>query len=188
MAVQFMKREFRAYNILVIFAMAFASIAMGYSAAIIGTTLAQPTFIEYFDLDTRPNATAIFSTINGIFYAGAFFGSLCITYVGDNFGRKMSIAIPSALIFISGAILAASVNIGMLIAFRFISGMGSWWLLGAVPVWMTEIVPPEQRGLLVDVHSMALLLGYTWAAWMGFAFFHVADAVCYAEPCYAGDD
>ncbi len=85
----------------------------------------------------------------------------------------MAIAIPAMLVVLSGALLAGSVNIGMFITFRFFSGMGSFWLLGAIPVWMTEIVPPKNRGLLVDIHSAALLFGYSFASWSGFGFYHL---------------
>lgn len=111
--------------------------------------------------------------MNGLFQAGAFFGALCISWVADRFGRKMAIIVPALLVILSGALLAGSVNIGMFIAFRFFSGMGSFWLLGSVPVWMTEIVPPKHRGLLVDIHSAALLSGYAFASWSGYGFFHL---------------
>ncbi|ERS95332.1 hypothetical protein HMPREF1624_08210 [Sporothrix schenckii ATCC 58251] len=175
-------RQFRAYNVMVIFAMSFASIAMGYSASIIGTTLAQPTFREYFALDTRDNGTELLSGMNGLFQAGAFFGALCISWVADRFGRKASITVPSILVLISGALLAGSVHIGMFLAFRFVAGMGSFWLLGSVPVWMTEIVPPRWRGLLVDIHSAMLLFGYAFASWMGYAFYHVDSPNAWRGP------
>jgi MFS family permease len=112
--------------------------------------------------------------MNGLFQAGAFFGSIGINIVADRFGRKMSIIVPSLLVLISGACLAGSVNIGMFIAFRFFSGMGSWWILGSVPVWMSEVAPPKNRGVLVDCHSAALLFGYCAASWIGagFYFYH----------------
>ena len=167
------KRQFKLYNVLVILAMSFGSISMGYSGSVIGVTLGQPSFVEYFELATRPDATSLISAMNGLFQAGAFFGALCISFVGDRWGRKMSIAVPALLVVISGALLAGSVHIGMFMTFRFFAGMGSFWLLGAIPVWMTEIVPPRNRGLLVDIHSCALLLGYSSASWMGYAFFFV---------------
>ncbi len=176
------KRQFRPYNITVIFAMGFGSMAMGYSGSIIGTTLAQPTFNSYFELETRENATSLISAMNGLFQAGAFFGALCISWVADRFGRKMNITIPAVLVVLSGALLAGSVHIAMFLTFRFFAGMGSWWLLGAIPVWMTEIVPPRNRGLLVDIHSACLLFGYAFAAWMGFAFFHVDSPDAWRAP------
>ena len=167
------KRQFRPYNIIVILTMCFASLSLGYCLNVISSTLAQPSFISYFHLDTRPDATSILSTTNGVFQAGAFFGACSISYVGDHLGRKWGIAIPLVLVVISGAGLAGSVSMAMFIVFRFIAGCGGFWLLGAVPVWMTEIVPPRNRGLLVDLHSASLLLGYTCASWMGYAWFHL---------------
>lgn len=176
------KRQFRAYNVMVILIMSFGSIAMGYSGSVIGTTLAQPTFLEYFELETRPDATSLISGMNGLFQAGAFFGAICISWVADAFGRKMSITIAASLVVISGALLASSVHIGMFLAFRFFAGMGSFWLLGAIPVWMTEIVPPRNRGLLVDIHSAALLFGYTSAGWTGYGFFHMESKNAWRAP------
>jgi MFS family permease len=98
--------------------------------------------------------------MNGLFQAGAFFGSIGINIVAGRFGRKMPIIVPSLLVLISGACLAGSANVGMFIVFRFFSGMGSWWLLGSVPVWMSEVAPPKNRGVLVDCHSATLLFGY----------------------------
>lgn len=169
------KRQFRTYNVLVILAMSVASISMGYSASIIGTTLAQPTFLSYFALETRPDGTSLLSAVGGLFQAGSFFGSCLISYVADRWGRKMSITVPLLLVMISGALLAGSVHIGMFLTFRFFSGMGSFWLLGSIPIWMTEIVPPRNRGLLVDIHSAALLFGYCFAAWMGYGFSHLSS-------------
>jgi MFS family permease len=175
-------RQFRTYNIMVILAMSFGSIAMGYSGSIIGSTLAQDSFYDYFALKTRPDGTGLLSAMNGLFQAGAFFGALCISWVGDRWGRKWSITIPAMLVVLSGALLAGSVHIGMFLAFRFFSGMGSFWLLGAIPVWMTEIVPPRNRGLLVDIHSAALLFGYALASWCGFGFFHVKTIDAWRGP------
>ncbi|KFY14232.1 hypothetical protein V492_02761 [Pseudogymnoascus sp. VKM F-4246] len=176
------RRQFKFYNVLVILAMAFGSIAMGYSGSVIGVTLGQPSFVAYFDLETRANATSLISSMNGLFQAGAFFGALCISYVGDRFGRKMSITVPAILVVVSGALLAGSTHIAMFLTFRFFSGMGSFWLLGAIPVWMTEIVPAKNRGLLVDIHSCALLLGYALASWMGYAFFFVKSPHAWRGP------
>lgn len=134
--------------------------------------VAQPSFIKYFELDTRPDATSLISTANGLFQAGAFFGALMITPVAENFGRKMAITVPAILVLISGALLAGSVKISMFLVFRFVAGAGSWMLLGSVPIWMTEVVPPKNRGLLVDIHSAALLLGYCSSSWAGFGFSH----------------
>lgn len=40
--------------------------------------IAQPSFVSYFDLDTRPNATALLSATNGIFQTGGVLGTLTL--------------------------------------------------------------------------------------------------------------
>jgi MFS family permease len=57
--------------------------------------LGQPSFITYFDLDTRPDATDLISTTNGIFQAGGVIGTLLLPIVADRWGRKMGIALVS---------------------------------------------------------------------------------------------
>ena len=54
------------------------SLCYGYTANVISSTLAQPTFISYFNLDTRPNATALLSATNGIFQTGGVLGTLTL--------------------------------------------------------------------------------------------------------------
>lgn len=55
----------------------------------------QPSFIAYFDLDTRSNATDLISTTNGIFQTGGVIGTLLLPIISDKYGRKWGIAIVS---------------------------------------------------------------------------------------------
>ena len=53
------RRLWKASNVFFVLAMGVGSIGYGYSANVMAATLAQPTFIEYFDLDKRSNANAL---------------------------------------------------------------------------------------------------------------------------------
>lgn len=44
-------------------------------------------------------------------------------------------------------------------------------IVSAVPIYMTEAVPPRNRGMLVDIHGAALLFGYMSVIWAGYGFF-----------------
>ncbi|OAP54331.1 MFS transporter, SP family, sugar:H+ symporter [Fonsecaea erecta] len=157
--------------IAVLAVLGFGSLTYGYTAAIIGTTLGQPTFIKYFELDTRPNGTDLISTTNGLFQTGGVIGTLCLPWVLDKYGRKWACAVPAVLAIISGACMAGAVHIGMFIAFRFVAGASAFMVLAAVPVFMAEIVPVHLRGALVDIHGVMLVLGYVVQAWIGFGFY-----------------
>jgi MFS family permease len=176
------------YNILVLIFLCLGSITYGYCASVIGSTLGQPSFIKYFQLDTRNNGTDLISTMNGLFQAGGVIGSLCLPWVADKFGRKWAIGAVRCQIFsrcaiytnttqtaivsiISSAVMTGAQDVGTFIAFRFFGGASTFAMLAAVPLLMNEIVPSHLRGVLVDLHGVFLVLGYTIQGWVGFGFF-----------------
>ncbi|RVX66729.1 hypothetical protein B0A52_08922 [Exophiala mesophila] len=168
-------RQFRPYNVLMVALMSLGSVGYGYNASIIATTLAQPSFNTYFELDTRPNGTQLIATMNGLYQAGGFLGVLTISWLADRWGRRFAIGVSAFICMISGALLAGSVHVGMFIAMRFLSGAGAFMIVAAVPIWMNEVVPPSVRGILVDCHSVGLLFGYALATWLGYAFYHLPE-------------
>lgn len=103
---------------------ALGSFAYGYTSSIIATTLGQPSFIEYFHLDTNPDAATLIGTINGLFQAGGFLGTLSCFLLADKFGRRKALALWAGVTVISGALQAGSVTIGMFMAMRCLAGAG----------------------------------------------------------------
>ena len=145
----------------------------GYCSSIIATTLGQPSFIAYFALDTRSNATNLIGAINGLFQAGGLFGTLSCISSADVLGRRKAMLVTSIITVIGGALQAGSVNIGMYLAFRFVTGFGIGALVTLVPLYQSEIAPPRIRGLLVGVHGVLICVGYTLASWVGLGFYFV---------------
>ena len=90
---QVRRQRINAFNVLILCFCGLGSMSYGYTASIIGTTLGQPSFISYFELDTRPNGTDLISTTNGIFQAGGVIGTLLLPIVSDKYGRKWGIAV-----------------------------------------------------------------------------------------------
>lgn len=111
--------------------------------------------------------------MNSLYFAGGFVGAFISSFGSDKWGRRWGIAIPTVITIFAAALMAGSVHVGMFIAFRFVSGLGGFMLLAAIPVWMSEVAPPSIRGALVSVHNLALLVGYTVATWIGYGFYHI---------------
>ncbi|KAI1610532.1 MFS transporter [Exophiala viscosa] len=152
---------------------ALGSLTYGYCSSIIATTLGQPSFLTYFELDTRPNATQLEGAINGLYQAGGLFGSLSMIWFPDWLGRRKALLLYAIITIIGGALQAGSVNIGMYIAMRFITGFGIGALVALVPLYQSEMSPPRIRGLLVGMHGVMICVGYTFASWIGFGFYFV---------------
>jgi len=73
-------------------------------------------------LDVRPNAAALIGAMNALFYAGGFFGCIFTAWFADYAGRIRTIALACIIQIVACALCAGSVNIGMFIAFRFVTG------------------------------------------------------------------
>jgi MFS family permease len=107
------KKKLNAFNVYMILFVSLGSLCYGYTANVISATLgrvsgelmqdsrtdhvlAQPTFITYFELDTRSDATALLSATNGIFQTGGVLGTLTLSYFSDKWGRKGGLAVVSS--------------------------------------------------------------------------------------------
>lgn len=145
------KPKMKWRNFWVCFSISLGQIAFGYPSSIIGTTLGQPTFLEYMGLVTpkglAKNANGLTGATSGVFQvsqtpqwvhrsssliscqAGAFFGILLGSFVMDKWGRKGGVIYCASLSIFGGALECASQNIGMFIASRFFAGGGSWGFL-----------------------------------------------------------
>ncbi|KEF56198.1 uncharacterized protein A1O9_07779 [Exophiala aquamarina CBS 119918] len=160
-------------RLLIVLFVALGSLTYGYCSSIIATTLGQPSFISYFALDTRSNATDLIGAINGLYQAGGLFGCLSCIKSADWFGRRKAILFTSVITVIGGALQSGSVNIGMYIAMRFITGFGIGALVTLVPLYQSEISPPRIRGWLVGMHGVFICVGYSLASWVGLGFYFV---------------
>lgn len=158
------------------------SLAYGYSAAIIGSTLGQPSFLAYFGLDTASNSAALQGAINGLFQAGGLFGTLVFGFLADKCGRCKAIFIATVVAVIGGALQAGSVHIAMFLVARFITGFGIGGLVMLVPLWQSEVAPSHSRGLLVGLHGVSILAGYSLSAWVGYGFYFVNVAGAQWRP------
>ncbi|KAJ5648707.1 hypothetical protein N7490_005079 [Penicillium lividum] len=158
--------------IVILVFLGFGSTSMGYASSIIATTLSQPSWYQSLHLYTASNSTALIGATNGLFYTGGAFGSLFSGFIVHKYGRKKCAALAALIILIASALITASQHIGMFITFRFFQGWGSFQMLSTIPLWMAELVPPKNRGLLVQVHPAMINFGYTAATYTGIGFFY----------------
>jgi putative MFS transporter len=114
-----------------------------------------------------------FSTVplNGWFvsltFVGMTLGSLIAGFLGDRFGRRFTYQFNLLIFGLASLAAAFAWNIEILIALRFIMGIG----LGAEIVvgysTMTEFVPPERRGKWMSSMALVVVSGYPATALLG---------------------
>ena len=90
---------------------------------------------------------------------GSFLGALAVTQLADRIGRKPTIII-SGIFWVIGSILqCASINRGMLVVGRIISGLAVGLASAVVPIYQAEITAPAIRGRIVSLQQWSITWG-----------------------------
>ncbi|TVY55499.1 High-affinity glucose transporter [Lachnellula cervina] len=162
-------------NVVVIVTACLGGFLYGFSANTISGTLAQTTFIAKFL--SGSNATQITDGLFGGFLGGAMVGSLVQAPIANKFGRKIANACASITVIISAALQAGSVSIEMFLTARVLCGIGAGMVLANTPVYMSEVSPPHNRGLLVGLQGVGIVTAYIVASLCALAFSFVKSAI-----------
>ncbi|KAI0395845.1 hypothetical protein F5Y17DRAFT_456521 [Xylariaceae sp. FL0594] len=104
-----------------------------------------------------------------VYIAGEALGALCQIIIGDRLGRKRFMQLACIVVTIGVVIQTAAVNMEMLLAGRVVAGIAVGSLSGTVPIYLSEISPPQSRGLIGGLGGVGLSLGTMTANWIGFA-------------------
>lgn len=135
-----MARGYTLYNLRIILVLTLGSLTFGYGYSIISSTLGQPGFLTYFDLQGKSSTQdAITGAINGIFCAGAICGSVMVGWMCEARGRKQTMYATAIINVVGEALEAGSVHIGMFLAARFIAGWGIGSMVVLIPLYQAEI-------------------------------------------------
>jgi sugar porter (SP) family MFS transporter len=99
---------------------------------------------------------------------GAMTGALVGGAVADRIGRRKTL-IWAAGVFIVGSLLAPlASNVTVLIIARAIIGLGIGFTSVTAPVYVSELAPPQSRGMLIGLYQFALTVGIALADLVGY--------------------
>ncbi|GAU89752.1 hypothetical protein RvY_02263 [Ramazzottius varieornatus] len=159
----------RFYNYLVTLASAMGGFLFGYEIGIIDQILHMDSFGLLFGLRVhnetggRPAISPEYGDLAGwitfTFLMGAVFGSASAGFLCDFIGRRPSIFLGSILFTAGGAMQTVAPDIGVLYGGRVISGAGVGLMSAAVPLYISETAPTENRGRLISVYQLMVTFG-----------------------------
>ncbi|KAI0007917.1 putative MFS monosaccharide transporter [Xylariaceae sp. FL0662B] len=104
-----------------------------------------------------------------VYIAGEACGAVGQTLLGDRLGRVRFMELLCVIVTIGTAIQTASVGIGMFLAGRALAGVAVGAMVGTVPIYLSEISPPAQRGLIGGLSGCGIAFGTMASNWVGFA-------------------
>jgi sugar porter (SP) family MFS transporter len=104
---------------------------------------------------------------------GAVFGALAAGQITDRIGRHRMLLAASAVFALGAVASALSPSTAVLVGARFVIGLGIGASSMAVPLYLAEMAPKEQRGRLVSMNQFLITVGILISYGVGYA---LADA------------
>ncbi|KAJ6622568.1 general substrate transporter [Mycena sp. CBHHK59/15] len=142
----------------------FASLGVflfGYDQGVMSGIITGPHFIEYFH---APGSVKIGSMV-AVLEVGAFVTSLAAGRIGDIIGRKGTLFIGALVFTVGGAIQTFTSGFGVMVLGRVVSGFGVGLLSTIVPIYQSEVSPPNHRGALACAEFTGNIFGYAFSVW-----------------------
>lgn len=99
---------------------------------------------------------------------GAMFGALINGPIADRLSRRWSICLASVVFVVGSVLQAAAVNTSMMFVGRFIAGVSIGMLSMVVPLYISELAPPNLRGALVSLQQLGITMGIMIAFWLNY--------------------
>ncbi|KAM3434860.1 hypothetical protein MY4824_005190 [Beauveria thailandica] len=147
---------------------AIGGILFGYDQGVISVILVMDQFLDRFGevSDTAPGSGFYKGLMTAMITLGAFIGAMNQGWLADAYSRKYSIMIAVAVFTVGSVLQTAAVDYPMLVAARLIGGIGIGMLSMVVPLYISEISPPEIRGTLLVLEELSIVVGIVVSFWI----------------------
>ncbi|KAK4034331.1 sugar transporter [Parachaetomium inaequale] len=140
----------------------------GYNQGMFSGVLAMPAFNKHMGEYTTDQTKK--GWLTAILELGAWLGTLLSGFLAEVLSRKYGVLV-ACVVFILGVIIqatAVSAGHNVILAGRFITGMGVGSLAMIIPIYNSEVAPPEVRGALVACQQLAICFGILISFWIDY--------------------
>ncbi|KAI2783913.1 general substrate transporter [Daldinia loculata] len=148
-------------------------ILYGYNQGMFSGLLAMPAFKshmgEYDPFDDSADQTKK-GWLTAILELGAWIGALLSGFIAEAISRKYGVLV-AVTVFVIGVVIQATAQSGgpnVILGGRFVTGMGVGSLATIVPIYNSEVAPPEIRGALVALQQLAITFGIMVSFWIDY--------------------
>ncbi|KAI8964677.1 general substrate transporter [Daldinia sp. FL1419] len=148
-------------------------ILYGYNQGMFSGVLAMPAFKshmgEYDPFDDSADQTKK-GWLTAILELGAWIGTLLSGFIAEAISRKYGVLV-AVTVFVVGVVIQATAQSGgpnVILGGRFVTGMGVGSLATIVPIYNSEVAPPEIRGALVALQQLAITFGIMVSFWIDY--------------------
>ena len=163
------KEIFNGRLVYLLVTVAWAGCFYGFDSGNIGGILTLPSFDNAFGLAglSQKEIDHHKGTIDAMLAAGGSLGALLAAPTSDYLGRKWSVFIWS-IVFLIGATMQMIANYDVLLAGRFIGGIGVGANSMLSPQFLAENSPKSDRGAMTASYNLMIITSLMLAFWVNY--------------------
>ncbi|KAI5831660.1 hypothetical protein K523DRAFT_269490 [Schizophyllum commune Tattone D] len=161
----------------------FASLGVflfGYDQGVMSGVITGPHFISFFQQPTALETGSMVATLE----IGAFITSVAAGRVGDVIGRKGTLFIGALVFTLGGAVQTFTTGFVVMVIGRIISGFGVGLLSTIVPIYQSEVSPPNHRGALACAEFTGNIFGYAFSVWTDYFCSFIDSDMAWRIPLF----
>ncbi|KAI8381271.1 general substrate transporter [Radiomyces spectabilis] len=154
----------------------------GYDQGVMSGIVDNEHWKDLMGFSNESSTSALVGAVVALYEIGCMFGALVTGKLGDMLGRRNTIRLGSVILIIGAVLQTATVNMGMTIASRIITGFGNGMNTATVPVYQSEVSPPKSRGAHVCFECFLLVVGIGIAYWLEYGLYFVGGEFAWRFP------
>jgi sugar porter (SP) family MFS transporter len=113
---------------------------------------------------------AQFATLSSVYILGGFIGALAAGHISTTYGRLFAMRITSVLFVLGAIIETVAGDVPVMSTGRFIAGLGAGASTVIVPIYISEVAPPKEKGLFGALTQVTCNTGILITQTLGYYF------------------
>lgn len=172
------------YVVLCAFVVRLGGFLFGYDQGVISIINVMDQFLDRFPRVADDYSGAGFwkGLMTAMIQLGALIGAINQGWIAERISRRYSIIVAVIIFVIGPAIQTGAVDYAMLVVGRLIGGVGVGMLSMVVPLYISEVSPPEIRGSLLVLEEFSIVFGIIVAYWITFGTRYIPNEWSYRLP------
>ncbi|KAK7709228.1 hypothetical protein SLS57_008763 [Botryosphaeria dothidea] len=156
----------------------------GYDQGVISVILEMDQFLDRFPRVSATASGAGFwkGFMTAMIQLGALIGAINQGWVAEKYSRRYSILIAVVIFVIGSAIQTGATGYAMLVVGRLIGGIGVGMKSMVVPLYISEVSPPEIRGSLLVMEEFSIVFGIVVSYWLTFGTRYIGGEWSFRLP------
>ncbi|KAL1966266.1 hypothetical protein VTN77DRAFT_4619 [Rasamsonia byssochlamydoides] len=142
----------------------------GYDQGVMSGVNISPSYIDLMKIGDGATGTITLPLKQGglvaIYYLGTLVGALLGGAVSDRIGRRKAIVFGGFWGLLGSSLQVAAQNANWMLCARIIAGVGTGIISAVIPVWSSELVAHNVRGMVMAFEMVVNFAGISTAYWL----------------------